>query len=58
MLHVGRTLVREVNNTNIMYIMDIRSISLAELPGSVNMYDQADTNDSGKGQRFPTFTSS
>lgn len=57
MLHVGRTLVREVNNTNIMYIMDILSISLAELPGSVNMYE-ADANDSGKGQRFPTFTSS
>lgn len=57
MLRVGRTLVREVSNTNIMYIMDIPSILFAALQGSVNMYE-ADANDSGRDQRFPRFTSS
>lgn len=57
MLHAGRTLVREVSNTNIMYILDIPSILLAVLQSSVNVYE-ADVNDSGKDQRFPRFTSS
>ncbi len=38
MLHVGRTLVREVSNPNIMYIMDIPSVLLDALQGSENMY--------------------